>query len=280
MRTTIILWLRVLVAMGALAAFAVSGSGAALGAAQTSSAGSVLVPPGQPVQLAFTASDADLGDVSESIQNAVQMAIDAHPAVHGFPVQLNVIQTPCSGDATAAATAIVANPQNTAVIGHLCSDGFLSALPIYEAAGVVTISGSATSDDLPGTLGPTVFNRTVVRDGDPGSGAWFTQVAALPSVRTWADAYEARFHEAPFALAPFYYDAASIVVKQLARTARSSHGSLMIDRRALSDAVRHTTRFNGVTCRVTLDPATGNRVNDPPSLARCANESEEPDGDD
>lgn len=270
----------VLTAVVALVAFAMSGSGAALGAAQTSSAGSVLVPRGQPLQLAFTASESDLGDISTSIQNAVQMALDAHPTVHGFPVQLNVIETPCSGDATAAATAIVANPQNTAVIGHLCSDGFLSALPIYETAGIVTISGSATSDDLPGTLGPTVFNRTVVRDGDPGSGAWFAQVAALPSVQTWAQAYEARFHEAPFALAPFYYDAASIVLKQLARTSKVSHGYLVIDRRALADAVRHTTKFNGVTCRVTLEPATGNRINDPRSLARCADESEEPDGGD
>jgi ABC-type branched-subunit amino acid transport system substrate-binding protein len=279
MRMTIVLWLRGLAATVALVAFAVTGSGAALGAAPTPSAGSVVIPRGQPLQIAFTASESELGDISTSVQNAVQMAIEAHPTVHGFPVQLNVVQTPCTGDATAAATAIVANPQNTAVIGHLCSDGFLSALPIYEAAGIVTISGSATADALPGTLGPTVFNRTVVRDGDPGSAAWFAQVAALPSVRMWAQAYEARFGEAPFELAPFYYDAASIVLRQLARSSSSSHGDLVINRHALAEAVRHTTKFNGVTCRVTLDPATGNRINDPRSLARCAADSEEPDED-
>jgi ABC-type branched-subunit amino acid transport system substrate-binding protein len=277
---SLILWLRGLAATVVLVVFAVTGSGAALGAAPTPSAGDVLIPRGQPLQLAFTASESELGDISTSIQNAVQMAIDAHPTVHGFPVRLNVIETPCVGDATAAATAIVANPQNTAVIGHLCSDGFVSALPIYEAAGVVTISGSATSDALPGTLGPTVFNRTVVRDGDPGSDAWFTWVAGLPSVRAWDQEYEARFGEAPFELAPFYYDAASILLRQLARTSRSSHGDLVVNRRALADAVRQTTTFNGVTCRVTLDPATGNRINDPRSLARCADESEEPDADD
>jgi ABC-type branched-subunit amino acid transport system substrate-binding protein len=60
---------------------------------------------------------------------------------------------------------MVGQPQSTAVIGHFCSSGFRPALPIYEAAGVVTISGSATASDLPG-LAPTVFNRTAVPDPD------------------------------------------------------------------------------------------------------------------
>jgi hypothetical protein len=71
---------------------------------------------------------------------------------------------------TSSATAIVTNTQNTAVLGNICSVGMVSALPIYEAAGVVTISGSATSSVLP-ALGPTVFNRTAVvsdASGDAG----------------------------------------------------------------------------------------------------------------
>ena len=63
----------------------------------------------------------------------------------------------------ATARAIVGEPQNTAVIGHLCSSGFRSALPVYEYAGLTTIRGSASATDLP-SLGPTVFNRTVVED--------------------------------------------------------------------------------------------------------------------
>jgi hypothetical protein len=39
-----------------------------------------------------------------------------------------------------------------------------------------------------------------------------------------------------------------------------SSGRLVIDRAALAQAIRHTTRFPGVTGSITLDPATGNRV--------------------
>ena len=47
-------------------------------------------------------------------------------------------------------------------------------------------------------------------------------------------------------------------------------GNLVIDRAALAQAVRATTKYQGVTCKVTLDPATGNRLNDQTALARCA----------
>jgi hypothetical protein len=51
----------------------------------------------------------------------------------------------------------------------------------------------------------------------------------------------------------------------------------VIDRAALAAAVRSTRHFQGVTCTVTLDPATGNRVDDPEALARCAGESDDSD---
>jgi ABC-type branched-subunit amino acid transport system substrate-binding protein len=74
------------------------------------------------------------------------MAIERHPMIRGFAIQVNSVESRClGGDNTASATAIVSNSQNTAVLGNLCSAGFASALPIYEAAGVVTISGSASA---------------------------------------------------------------------------------------------------------------------------------------
>jgi len=48
------------------------------------------------------------------------------------------------------------------------------------------------------------------------------------------------------------------------------NGNLVINRAALASAVRKTTKFQGVTCTITLDPLTGNRVNDAAALARCA----------
>ena len=54
------------------------------------------------------------------------------------------------------------------------------------------------------------------------------------------------------------------------RVSKIEDGNLVIDRKELAAAVRKTTEFPGVTCTITLDPKTGNRSNDPVSLARCA----------
>jgi ABC-type branched-subunit amino acid transport system substrate-binding protein len=233
----------------------------------------VVVPRGQPVQFALTVDtthDPLIAEVSPSLENAVQMAVGQHPTIRGFRVRVNNVETDCGGDNTLSATAIVSNTQNTAVLGNICSSGMVSALPIYQAAGVVTISGSATGSFLP-ALGPTVFNRTaVVSDavGDPGDN-WLSQVATLPSVSEWEQEFEAEFGTAPF-LEPFpvlYFDAASLVLSDLQKVSKIVNGNLVINRAALASAVRNTTNFQGVSCTITLDPVTGNRVND---LAGCA----------
>jgi hypothetical protein len=45
---------------------------------------------------------------------------------------------------------------------------------------------------------------------------------------------------------------------------------MVIDRAALAKAIRDTTDFRGVTCTVTLDSLTGNRLDDQAALKRCA----------
>jgi ABC-type branched-subunit amino acid transport system substrate-binding protein len=247
-----------------------------LPSAQHQYAAQVVVARGQPVEIAFTAVTQEgplLAAASRSFENAIQMAIEDHSAVRGFPIQVNSVETSCFGDNAASAAAIVANPQNTAVLGNICSLGFESALPIYELAGVVTITGSASASFLP-PLGPTVFNRTVVvidADGDPGD-IWLSQVSTLPSVLAWEQEYEARFGEPPGpfpALAALYFDSASLLLRRLQQVSRIVDGNLVIDRHALASEVRSTTKFQGVTCTVELVPATGNRVNDPAALTRC-----------
>ena len=241
--------------------------GGALAASTTSSSTEdVVVGRGAPVQIAFTAAT-EFPEFSEAFENAIRLAIEQHPAIRGFPVQLNVIETTCEGDNEASAASIVANGQNTAVIGHLCSAGFTSALPVYEAAGLVTLSGSATADELP-QLGPTVFNRTIVRNGEDVD-KWMSDVLALPSVVAWSLDYEARFGVAPPELAVFYFDAASLLLRRLQQRSEIVDRSLVVSRAELASAVRRTTKFQGVTCTVALDPQTGNRVNDPAALARC-----------
>jgi len=256
-------------AAGLVLAAAVAVLLAAGGAAGAPGAGtaSVVVPRGESVRIVLTAAT-EFPDFSTAFENAARLAIEDHPTIRGFPVQLDVVQTTCFGDNAGTAAAIVADSRNAAVIGHFCSMGFASALPVYEAAGLVTISGSATGDDLP-ALGPTVFDRTIVRDGDGGE-AWLQQVEALPSVAAWNARYEARFGSPPAQFAATYFDATALLLRRIQQASIISGKTLVIDRAALAAAVRETTGYRGVTCDVTLDPATGNRVNDPDALARCA----------
>jgi ABC-type branched-subunit amino acid transport system substrate-binding protein len=248
--------------------------------ADTSQATEVVVPRGQPVQFAFTADTTQpqfpvFTAFTTAAENAIQMAIEQHPTIRGFPIQVNDVETLCGdgADNTASATMIVSNAQNTAVLGNLCTSGMVSALPIYEAAGVVTISGSASGSVLP-PLGPTVFNRTIAMSdaaGDAGD-IWVSQIASLPSVLEWDQEFEAEFGVAPFLspLPALYFDAASLLLRRLQEVSRIVNGNLVIDRAALASAVRNTTKFQGVTCTLTLDPLTGNRINDPAALAGCA----------
>jgi hypothetical protein len=63
-------------------------------------------------------------------------------------------------------------------------------------------------------IAPTVFNRTVVADGD-GFDSWYATVSQLPSDLAWQQAYELRFGTGPTAFADLYYDAASLLIRNL-----------------------------------------------------------------
>jgi ABC-type branched-subunit amino acid transport system substrate-binding protein len=244
---------------------------AASQSAASSTATTVVVPHGQPIQIAFVGSS-DFPDFTQSFRNAIQMAIQQDPTIKGFPIQINESDPVCfSGDFAGAnagaATAIVSNHQNVAVIGHICSGGFKSALPIYQNADLVTINGSATDPSLP-ALGPNVFNRTAVED--PNFDAWYAQVKALPSDLAFRQAYQSKFGAPPQDFTDLYFDAASLLLRDITSVSTIVNGNLVIDRAALASTVRNTTNYQGVTCAVTLNPASGNRVNDPASLTQCA----------
>jgi ABC-type branched-subunit amino acid transport system substrate-binding protein len=231
----------------------------------------LVVPRGAPLQIAFAADLSGFAtDFSASIGNAIRMAVAAHPTVRGFPIRIATFDAAC-GDPSAdvaAASAIAADPQNAGVLGQLCSFGFDQALAVYQAAGLVTISGSATSPAL-ASLGYSVFDRTAV--ADPGFDAWYATVATLPTELAWQNGYDVLFGAPPTQFADLYYDAASVLIRSLRRVAHvNGAGALVINRAALAADVRSTRRYEGVTCTVTLDPATGNRIDDPGALARCA----------
>src|SRR4029077_2723174 len=91
--------------------------------------GVVVVPHGQPVQITVAVADTGFAaSFGASFRDAVQMAIERQPAIRGFAIQVNAVDAPCGAGSDASlalnaavATAIVANAQNTAVIGGPCS---------------------------------------------------------------------------------------------------------------------------------------------------------------
>ena len=262
--------LSLVMAVGLAVAVAVS-----LGATRASAGKGdrVVVEPGQKVQIAVSASGEFGGGFAVGIGNAVAMAVAMHPTVSGFPVQLNTTVSPGCGvpeGEKVVAEGIVANTQNTGVIGPFCSSGARYSLPVYEAAGVVVVSGSASAVDLP-PFAPTVFNRTVV-EGPPGPpDPWFVTVTGLQSVKRWTDYHAAFPPAAPTSeFDAFSFDAATLLLDRLQQVSKIKDGNLVIDRKELAKVVRRTTDFPGVTCTVAFDRATGNRLNDPASLAGCA----------
>jgi ABC-type branched-subunit amino acid transport system substrate-binding protein len=244
-------------------------------------AGTVVVSRGQHVEIAV-ALDRSTGvgaPLTPSIVDAIHMATQLIPSIRGFRVQLDPYDAPCGDDEAvgpdaSVAQSVVAVPQTVAVIGHECSYAFSggaelddngvcqtpttpNALAIYEAAGIPTINGSTTSPCLPAD-GPTVFNRTVV--ADPGFDTWYAAVQTLPSDKLWTAIYTLEFGAPPTEYADLYFDATTLLLARIYQVSRVSSGRLVIDRAALAQAIRHTTRFPGVTGPITLDPATGNRA--------------------
>jgi len=245
--------------------------GSTLASAGTGS--SVVVPRGQPVQIAVVLDrgDGSIGTVlTPSIRNVIQMAVGSR-TVRGFKVQLNdAFDARCGDDQTGAnavtATTVVSNPRNVAVIGHMCSTAFAgsspppnadaTALSIYENSGIVTINGSTTGGWLPG-VGPNVFNATAVA-GDNFD--WYDQVKALSSDQAWEAAYFSKFGESSGLFADLYFDATKLLLTRLTQASKVVNGQLVIDRAELASAVRNTTGFCGVTGTINLDPS-GYRTN-------------------
>ena len=211
----------------------------------------VIVAPGEPVQIAVAMFEG--WSTYQDIYDAVQMAIDDYGPLQGFSVQHNEYDSGCSDlGGTNTADAIVANFQNVGVVGPFCSSANVSAAQVLESAGVVMISPSTTAPNLH-LNGPNVFNRVVV--AEPGAAAWMEQIAALPSIQAWEEAFETEFGRAPDGFAKFAYDAASLLLSKIDEVGYvDAGGNLVVNRSDLRTAVRITTDFTGVTDQVAFDP--------------------------
>jgi ABC-type branched-subunit amino acid transport system substrate-binding protein len=252
----------------------------------TATGGLVTVERGQPVQIAAVLDLTGIvgSSFGPGIEKAIDLAVANHPAVRGFPIQVTTSDVPCvtlAGDQVSlnlqAAQNVVADAQNVAVIGHMCSQGLggdcgaeANALATYEAAGVLAVTGSATAACLP-ALGPTVFDRTAIPDGlATDFDTWYALIQATPRDTAWRQAYQDAYGSSPPEFADLYYDATQLLITKLQQVSHMSGGDLVIDRAALARAMRATAGFQGVTCSTTIDPVTGDRVLDLAALARCA----------
>jgi len=114
-----------------------------------------------------------------------------------------------------------------------------------------------------------VFDRTIVDDN--GFDLWYASVSTLPSDLAWREAYRHEFGSAPADFADLYYDAAGLLIRTLDRVSTIDGGhDLVINRDDLASAVRSTTNYRGVSCTIAIDASTGNRIDDPVALSRCA----------
>jgi hypothetical protein len=221
-------------------------------------AGSVIVAPGNPIQIAVAYSNVIPG--TDDLHIAVQMAITDYGTIKGFSAQGNLHDTGCDGTAAAAEAAnIVANTQNVGVIGPFCSSSTVGALPVFESAGLVMISPSNTGDPLY-DFGPGVFNRVI--PADPIFDGWDVWVSGLPSVQSWEADFETTAGHPPMVFAKYSYDAAMLLLTRLDQVSSvDGGGNLVIYRYALANAVRITDGLQGITGKITLDPF-GTRVSD------------------
>jgi ABC-type branched-subunit amino acid transport system substrate-binding protein len=73
----------------------------------------------------------------------------------------------------------------------------------------------------------------------------------------------------PSDFADLYYDAANIVIDDIANAAQvDANGRLIVNRAALATAVRNTSAYPGVTCSVTID-SSGDRTDDSTAISTC-----------
>jgi branched-chain amino acid transport system substrate-binding protein len=130
----------------------------------------VIVPAGESIWIGVGADQSNvLVEPGFDIIHGAEIAAivkNAQGGIMGHEVALDVQDTRCDpADSTNVANLFASNPQIVAVMGHMCSGDAAAAIPIYYAARIPMVSGSATSpavdEAAPGT---DVFNRTALRD--------------------------------------------------------------------------------------------------------------------
>ncbi len=160
------------IALLMVVSMALSACGAAGGAPDACKAdafGCTTIKAGQTIKIGMggpmTGDNAAFG--LDSAQ-AARIAVSDAGQFKGFSFELDAQDdggTPEGG--AAVANKFVSDPQIAAIEGHVFSGATGAGMPIYEKAGLVMLSGSATNPDLT-KKGSPVFNRGVFTDAVQG----------------------------------------------------------------------------------------------------------------
>ena len=115
------------------------------------------------------AHSGDLASYGLPTVNAAELVVEDYNergGIDGRPIQLIVEDDQCAPEVAANTAAKLVSDRVIAVIGHICSGATNTAMPIYQAEGIVAISPSATS---PGLADFENFYRTIAPDDAQGA---------------------------------------------------------------------------------------------------------------
>jgi len=131
--------------------------------------GCAVIKPGQTIKIGMGGPmSGDNAAYGIDSAQAARIAVSDAGEFNGFTYELDAqddLGTPEGG--AAVANKFVADPQIVAIEGHVFSGATGAAMPIYEEAGLVMLSGSATNPGLTQN-GSKVFNRGVFTDAVQG----------------------------------------------------------------------------------------------------------------
>lgn len=125
--------------------------------------------PGEKIELGYVGPmTGDYADFGTDISRGVELAVKYHGPVQGFDIEVLVEDTQGTPEQGAAvANKFAADEKMAAVVGHTFSGSTEVAIPIYQDAGIVMMSPSATNPTLV-EIGSDVFNRVAFTDAMQG----------------------------------------------------------------------------------------------------------------
>jgi len=131
--------------------------------------GVAVIPAGKTIKIGQAGPmTGDYAAFGIDIARGAELAVKEMPTIKGFEVEFVTEDTQGSPEQGAAvANKFSADPQMVGIEGHVFSGSTEAAIPIYEKAGIVMVSPSATTPSLT-ELGSEVFNRVAFTDLQQG----------------------------------------------------------------------------------------------------------------